>query len=93
MALIYRGDTNTELTLPTPVERTITITEVTAAYTVLAGAQKVAIANNGSANGVVQGAAILPGESNSFSVVDRIDTLAAITVDGTGTTLKVIETR
>jgi hypothetical protein len=61
-----------------------------ASGTVTAGKRSVSIRNAGSANGVVLGANLLPGETVNFDAASLKDTLGAITYDGTGTDLLII---
>jgi len=68
----------------------------TAAYATAAGLYSVSVSNIGLANGTVLGVPILPGQTVNFSgyydeqtkVMNR---LGAIAMDGTGTTLHVVE--
>jgi hypothetical protein len=55
-----------------------------------AGAKSVSISNVGSANGLVLGAVIKPGETVSWSAGDNNNTLTAISFDGTGTELLIL---
>lgn len=67
---------------------TVQVQRMTAAGSVAAGAAKAAIANTGSADGVLAGSTLKPGEV--ISVGDRRVQLAAIPYDATGTEFLII---
>lgn len=74
----------------TPTARTPAMFRTSASGTITAGKRSVSIRNAGSANGVVLGANILPGEVVNFDAASLKDTLGAITYNGTGTDLLII---
>lgn len=74
----------------TPTVRTPAMFRTSTNGTVSAGKRSVSIRNAGSANGVVLGANILPGEIVNFDAGSLKDTLGAITYNGTGTDLLII---
>ena len=74
----------------TPTVRTPAMFRTSASGSVTAGKRSVSIRNAGAADGVVLGAAILPGEIVNFDAGSLKDTLGAITYNGTGTDLLII---
>jgi hypothetical protein len=68
----------------------------TAAYSTAAGLKSVSVTNAGAANGTLQGVAILPGQSVNYDGYFDEETkvfnrLGVIAMDGTGTSLHVVE--
>jgi hypothetical protein len=74
----------------TSTARTPAMFRTSASGTVTAGKRSVSIRNAGSANGVVLGANLLPGETVNFDAASLKDTLGAIAYNGTGTDLLII---
>lgn len=72
--------------------RTASLSTVTGAGSVAAGARSVAIANAGTAPAQVAGSALAAGGSVEFTASDG-DTLSAISYDATGTSLQIAEVR
>lgn len=61
-----------------------------AAGSVAAGKRSVSIYNAGPASGLVLGATLKSGETVNFDAGSNLDTLGAISYDGTGTDLLII---
>lgn len=78
-------DTNTASVVRTP-----TMIRASAAGTVTAGKRSVSFRNAGSANALVLGANLLPGETVNFDAGSLKDTLGAINYNATGTDLLII---
>lgn len=79
---------NTQAVQAITTVRIPTLQSITAPATITAGAHYLSIRNMGNAVGTVLGANIPPGAGVTFPCQGR-DTLAAISIDGTGTTLLV----